>query len=70
MRFLLLNRYLKISSKSLVDMENIRYRVVTGRISKEFLHKIFEIYLDEAPESEAMKLKIYKVISENSLVSV
>lgn len=69
-QFLLLNGYLKIASRFIVDMENISYHVAAGKISKEFLHEIFESYFDGTFESEEMKLKIYEAISENSLVEV
>ena len=69
-QFLLLNGYLKIASRFIVDMENISYHVAAGKISKEFLHEIFESYFNGTFESEEMKLKIYEAISENSLVEV
>lgn len=69
-QFLLLNGYLKIALRFIVDMENISYHVAAWKISKEFLHEIFESYFDGTFESEEMKLKIYEAISENSLVEV
>ena len=57
------NGYLRIASKFIVDMENICYHVAAGKISKEFLHEIFESYFDGTFESETMKLKIYEAIS-------
>lgn len=44
-------------------MENICYHVASGKISKEFLHEIFESYFDGTFESETIKLKIYEAIS-------
>lgn len=69
-QFLLLNGYLKIASRFIVDMENISYHVAAGKISKKFLYEIFESYFNGTFESEEMKLKIYEAISENSLVEV
>lgn len=69
-QFLLLNGYLKIASKFIIDMENISYYVAAGKISKEFLHEIFESYFDGTFESETMKLKIYEAIAEDSLVNI
>ncbi len=64
-QFLLLNGYLKIASKFIVDMENISYHVAAGKINKKLLHEIFESYFDGTFDSEVMKLKIYEAISDN-----
>ena len=50
-------------------MENISYHAA-GKISKEFLHEIFESYFDGTFESETMKLRIYEAISVDSLVNI
>lgn len=63
-QFLLLNGYLKIASRFIIDMENISYHVAAGKISKELLHEIFESYFEGKFDSEEMKLKIYEAISD------
>lgn len=61
-QFLLLNGYLKIASKFIIDMENISYHVAAGKINKELLHEILEAYFNGTFENEEIKLKIYKAI--------
>ena len=65
-QFLLINGYLNIASRFIVDMENISYHVAAGKISKELLHEIFESYFDGTFESETIKLKIYEAISNDN----
>lgn len=66
-QFLLINGYLNIASRFIVDMENISYHVASGKISKGFLHEILESYFNGTFDSEEMKLKIYEAISKNGL---
>ncbi len=64
-QFLLLNGYLKIASKFIVDMENISYHVAAGKINKELLHEIIQSYFEGTFDSEEIKLKIYSAISDS-----
>lgn len=51
-------------------MENISYHVAANNINKNLLHEILESFLDGNYDSEEIKLKIYKAISEKILVEV
>lgn len=69
-QFLILNGYGLICGKFIEEMENISYHVAANNINKNLLHEILESFLDGNYDSEEIKLKIYKAISEKILVEV
>jgi death-on-curing protein len=62
-QMLLFNGYLFCAGRFLREMENISYHVAAGNISKEFLGEIMEAFLNEEMDTESLKLKIFKAIS-------
>jgi len=64
-QFLLLNGYLAVMQRFFSEMENISYHVAAGRIDKDFLREIVCAVIDDAMDSEELKLKIYNTISGN-----
>ena len=65
-QMLLLNGYLYCAGRFLHEMENISYHVAAGNIDKDLLKEIIEACLDEALDSEPLKLKILDAISDGN----
>lgn len=63
-QFLLLNGYLAVMQRFFSEMENISYHVAAGRIDKDFLHEIICAVINDAMDSEELKLKILTAISK------
>lgn len=64
-QFLLLNGYLAVMQRFFSEMENISYHVAAGRIDKDFLREIICAVIEDAMDSEELKLKILNAISED-----
>jgi death-on-curing protein len=62
-QMLLLNGYLYCSGHFLREMENISYHVAAGKIDKELLGEIVEAFLNQAMDSEDLKLRILEAIN-------
>jgi death-on-curing protein len=62
-QMLLLNGYLYCTGRFLREMENISYYVAAGKINKDLLHEIIKAFLNDAMDSENLKLKIIHAIS-------
>jgi death on curing protein len=62
-QMLLLNGYLYCSSQFIREMENISYHVAAGNINKELLGEIITAVINNASDSESLKLKILEAIS-------
>lgn len=61
--FLLLNGYMAVAKDFFVITENISYEVASGKISKEFLHRIMRAIMDGTYNyDEELKLDIYNAI--------
>lgn len=65
-QMLLLNGYLYCAGRFLREMENISYHVAAGNIDKDLLKEIIEACLNEALDSETLKLKILEAISDEN----
>lgn len=63
-QFLLLNGYLFVAKRFILEMENISYHVAAGKIKKEFLHEIICAVINDAMDDEDIKLKIINAISD------
>jgi len=64
-QFLLLNGYLAVMQRFFSEMENISYHVAAGKIDKGFLREIICAVIEDAMDSEALKLKILNAISKD-----
>ena len=63
-QFLLLNGYLSVVKRFIIEMENISYHLAAGLIDKDFLHEIITAVINDDMENESLKLKIFNVISK------
>lgn len=63
-QMLLLNGYVFLTRRFILEMENISYHVAAGRIEKELLLDIIAAVLNDESDSEELKLRIYQAIRE------
>lgn len=64
-QFLLLNGYVFVVDRFIREMENISYHLAAGLIDKEFLQVIITAVINDDMDDEALKLKIFNVISQD-----
>ncbi len=65
-QMLLLNGYLYCVGHFIREMENISYHVAAGNIDKVLLHEIISAQISGDEGDEALKLKIFNAISEDT----
>ena len=63
-QFLLLNGYLSVVKRFIIEMENISYHLAAGLIDKDFLLEIITAIINDDIDEEVLKLKIFNAISQ------
>lgn len=64
-QFLLLNGYVSVASRFIREMENISYHLAAGLIEKDFLLEIITAVINDEMDDEALKLKLFNVLSQD-----
>ncbi len=60
---MMLNGYMAIVPRFMRDMENISVQVAEGIIGEDFLHEIICAHIALDPDNEAVKLKLFELLS-------